>query len=190
MKVVAFNSSPRPDGNTTLLLKTVLEVLEKDGIDTELIQIKRPINPCTACYKCTVNKDRKCIQTDDMMNTYIKKMVEAQGIIIGSPTYFGDITPELRAFIDRTGMVCRTNGDLLARKVGAAVISVRRGGAVHAFMSANNMFFLNQMVIPCSRYWNFAFGPQKGKVLEDEEGMDTMRTLGRNMAWTMKKLHG
>jgi multimeric flavodoxin WrbA len=125
-----------------------------------------------------------------MMNAYIEKMMSAQGILIGSPTYFGDITPELRAFIDRTGMVCRTNGDLLARKVGAAVISVRRGGAVHAFMSANNMFFLNQMVIPCSRYWNFAFGPQKGKVLEDEEGMDTMRTLGRNMAWTIKKLHG
>jgi len=116
-------------------------------------------------------------------------MIEADGILLGSPTYFSDVTSEMKALIDRSGYVTRGNGHLLRRKVGAAVSAVRRAGAQHALNSMNHLFTISQMIIPSSSYWNIAIGGPEGAVKEDEEGMQTMRDLGVNMAWLLKKIH-
>jgi multimeric flavodoxin WrbA len=188
MKVVAFNGSARKDGNTAILIKHVFEELEKEGIETELAQLAgRKIRGCMACYKCFKNKDRRCAVTDDVANECIQKMDAADGIILGSPTYFSGVTAEMKALIDRAGFVARANGDMFKRKVGAAVVAVRRGGEIHAFDSINHFFLIEQMIVPGSIYWNMGFGREKGDVEKDEEGIKTMRVLGQNMAWVLKK---
>jgi multimeric flavodoxin WrbA len=190
MKVMAFNGSARKDGNTAILIGTVFNELEKEGIETELFQLAgKKIQGCIACFKCFKNKDRRCSVKKDVVNECIEKMVEADGIVLGSPTYFADISPELKALIDRTGLVSLANGDMFQRKVGAAVVAVRRGGAIHAFDSINHFFFISQMIVPGSSYWNMGFGLDKGAVKEDQEGLQTMEVLGRNMAWLLKKIH-
>jgi multimeric flavodoxin WrbA len=190
MKVVAFNGSPRKDGNTATLIKHVLAELEKEGIETEIVQIGgKSIHGCTACGKCVENKDRKCIIDKDIVNDCIEKMLEADGIILGSPTYFADLTPELKALIDRAGFVAGANGGLLRHKVGAAVVAVRRAGSIHVFDSINHLFTISQMIIPGSSYWNIGMGLDEGNVERDEEGIQTMHTLGQNMAWLLKKLN-
>lgn len=189
MKVIGINGSPRRSGNTEILIKTVFAELEKEGIETEFIQLGgKLVHGCTACGICREIKDSRCHIKNDFINEVIAKMVAAEGIILGSPTYFADITTEMKALIDVSGYVTRGNGHLLRRKVGAAVIVERRGGALHAFETLNNFFLINQMIIPGSSYWNFAFGRAIGDVLNDTEGLQTMRTLGENMAWVMKKL--
>jgi multimeric flavodoxin WrbA len=125
----------------------------------------------------------------DIVNECIGKMVEADGILLGSPTYFADVSAGMKALIERAGMVARANADLFQRKVGAGVVAVRRGGAQHVFDSLNAFFLISQMVVPGSSYWNFAFGRQPGEAMNDAEGVQTMKTLGRNMAWLLKKLH-
>ena len=190
MKVIAFNGSPRKDGNTTLLIKEVFAELEKEGIETELIQLGgRPIHGCTACMQCGKNKNAQCALNGDSLNEHLAKMFAADGIILGSPVYFTDVTTEMKALIDRAGFVARQNGHLLSRKVGAAVVAVRRAGSVHTFDTLNHFFFINQMVVPGSDYWNMGFGLQPGDVSADKEGMQTMRILGSNMAWLLKKIH-
>ena len=189
MKVIGINGSPRRSGNTGILIQTVFEELEKEGIETEFIQLGgKLVHGCTACGKCGEVKNGRCQVKNEFLNEIIAKMVEADGIILGSPVYFADITTEMKALIDVSGYVTRSNGHLLRRKVGAAVIAERRGGAIHAFETLNNSFLINQMIVPGSSYWNFAFGVAPGDVLKDEEGMQTMHTLGENMAWLMKKL--
>lgn len=191
MKVVAFNGSARRDGNTAILIRKVFAGLEAEGIETELVQLAgEHIRGCAACYACVKNKNRRCVIDDDVVNTCIKKMVEADGIILGSPTYFTDVTSEIKALIDRAGLVSRANGDMLRRKVGAAVVAVRRCGAIHAFDTINHFFLIGQMVIPGSCYWNVGIGREIGEVERDEEGMQTMALLGGNMAWVLKKLNG
>jgi multimeric flavodoxin WrbA len=190
MKVVAFNGSARKDGNTAILARRVAEELEKEGIETELVQLAgERIRGCTACGGCITNKDRRCTIDDDVVNDCIARMIEADGIILASPTYFADVSAEMKALIDRAGFVGRANGELFRRKVGAAVVAVRRAGAIHAFDSINHFFFISQMIVPGSSYWNVGMGHAKGDVLEDEEGLETMRVLGQNMAWLMKKIN-
>lgn len=189
MKVVAFNGSVRADGNTAVLLRNVLDEIKAEGIDTELYQFAgRRIRGCTACGTCFRLKDKKCAVKDDIGNECIAKMVEADGIILGSPTYFADVTAEMKALIDRAGMVAKSNGDMLARKAGAAVVAVRRGGSDHVFNTINHFFFIEQMIVPGSSYWNIGFGRNPGDVEQDSEGIQTMKTLGRNMAWLLKKI--
>ena len=189
MKVVAFNGSARKDGNTAILLKRVLKVLEAEGIETELIQLAgEQIRGCTACRACFETKNQRCVITDDNVNAYIQKMVEADGIIFGSPTYFGMMSPEMKALIDRAGFVARATPDMLKYKVGAAVVAVRRAGGMTTFDAINHFFLINQMIVPGSSYWNIGIGNKKGEVEKDEEGMQTMEDLGRNMAWLLKKL--
>jgi len=189
MKVIAFNGSPRRDGNTFHLINHVFNVLKAEGIETELVQLGgNLIHGCKACYQCSVKKNNLCVQADDLINGCIEKMIKADGIILGSPTYFADITPEMKALIDRAGLVTRANDNCLRRKVGAAVVAVRRGGEIHAYDSMNHFFLINQMVVPGSCYWNMGFGREKGQVENDEEGIRTMTVLGENMAWLMKKL--
>lgn len=190
MKVVAFNGSPRKTGNTSILIKLVLEELQKEGIETELVQLGgTPIHGCRACFKCLANQDRRCSMDDDPLNKHLEKMIGAEGMILGSPTYHGDITPELKALIDRAGIVSKMNGTLFRRKVGAGVIAVRRAGSVHAVHTIHNLFLMQEMIIPGSIYWNMAIGMDKGEVEADAEGVQTMQVLGQTMAWVLKKLN-
>ena len=178
MKVTAFNGSARKDGNTAKLVRHVFSELEKEGIETELVQLAgERVRGCVACYQCWKNKDGACVIKDDIVNSCIGKMKGADGIILASPTYFADVTSEMKAIVDRTGMVARANDDMFKRKAGAAVVAVRRGGAIHAFDSLNHFFLIGQMIIPGSSYWNLAYGREVGEVEKDDEGMRTMKKL-------------
>jgi multimeric flavodoxin WrbA len=189
LKVVAFNGSARKDGNTAILLKRVLKVLEAEGFETELVQLAgEQIRGCNACRTCFETKNQRCVIEGDKVNAYIQKMVEADGLILGSPTYFSMMSPEMKALIDRAGFVARATPDMLKHKVGAAVVAVRRAGAIPTFDAINHFFLINQMIIPGSSYWNIGIGNKKGDVENDEEGMKTMDDLGRNMAWLIKKI--
>ena len=189
MKVVAFNGSARKGGNTAALIGMVFEELKKEGIETELVELAgKKMRGCIACYGCFANQDKRCAVDNDYMNECIEKIVEADGVLIGSPTYFADVTTEIKALIDRAGLVAKANGDLYARKVGAAVLAVRRGGSIHAFDTINHLFTISQMIVPGSNYWNFGIGLNPGDVDEDAEGKQTMQVLGQNMAWLLKKI--
>ncbi len=189
MKVVAFNGSARKDGNTWVLLKRVLSVLEAEGIETELIQLAgEQIQGCSACRACFETKNQRCSITTDKVNDYIQKMLAADGLILGSPTYFGMMSPEMKALIDRAGFVCRATPDALRFKVGAAVAVARRVGAMTTFDAINHFFLINQMIVPGSSYWNIGIANKKGEIDKDEEALKTMDDLGRNMAWLMRKL--
>jgi multimeric flavodoxin WrbA len=191
MKVVAFNGSARKDGNTAILVKEVFKELKKAGIRTELVQLAgKKIQGCIACGKCFENKDRRCVVKGDILNECIAKMLEADGIILASPTYFADISANMKALMERAGFVSRANGDMFRRKAGAAVVAVRRGGAIHAFDTMNHFFFISQMVVPGSSYWNVGIGLAPGDVKGDKEGLATMKVLGANMAWLLEKIHG
>ena len=189
IRVVAFNGSARKGGNTAILLKHVLGELEEHGIRTELVEMSGSnIHGCLACRQCSSRKDRRCSQPNDIGNQYIEKMEAADGILLGSPTYVSDISPEIKALIDRACMVSGANGGMFRRKVGAGVIAVRRAGAIHAFDALNHFFLITEMIIPGSSYWNIGIGREIGEVEKDEEGIRTMKVLGRNMAWLLKKL--
>jgi multimeric flavodoxin WrbA len=190
VKVVAFNGSARKDGNTAILIRRVLQVLEAKGIETELIQLAgEQIRGCNACRTCYSTENKRCIIEDDNVNAYIQKMIEADGIILGSPVYFAMVTPELKALMDRAFYVARANSDMFKRKVGAAVVAVRRAGGIPTFDAINHFFLISQMIVPGSSYWNVGIGNKKGEVETDEEGMKTMENLGRNMAWLIKKIN-
>ena len=189
MKVVALNGSARKDGNTAIIINLVFDELKKEGIETELIQLAgNPIAGCIACYKCFKNKNRRCSVDKDMLNDIIEKMLQADGIILGSPTYFSDVSSGMRAFIERCGFVARANDYMFKYKVGAGVVAVRRAGAIPAFNSIMLFLHYMQMMIPGSSYWNIAIGRDPGEVLKDEEGVQTMKTLGQNMAWLLKRV--
>jgi multimeric flavodoxin WrbA len=190
MKVVAFNGSGRKGGNTYWLLKAVLEELQAEGAETELVQMadQGPIQGCTACYRCMEQKNMKCAIETDPFNEYFQKIREADGILLGSPVYFSDITAGMKALIERCGLVARANGNVLRRKVGAGVIAVRRAGSNHSLASLNYLFLISEMIVPGSSYWNMGFGRDPGEVTGDAEGMETMKTLGKNMAWLLKKI--
>lgn len=191
MKVVAFNGSPRKEGNTAQAIKIVFEELNREGIATEMVQLGgRKVFGCLACYRCGKNKDNRCARDDDEMNMFIEKMIEADGIIIGSPTYFSNVSTEVKALIDRCGFVAKANGGtLLKGKVGAPVVSVRRAGSNFVYSAINFFFGISQMIIPGSSYWNMTLARNPGDVLEDAEGIETFRTLGQNMAWLLKKIN-
>ncbi len=189
MNVVAFCASARRNGNTKLLLETVLEPLQEAGAETELVELAgRNLKGCKACFVCIKKKDGSCAIKDDMLNDCVEKMAKADAVILGSPTYFADVSTEMKALIDRSGMVGRANGDLYKRKLGAAVVAVRRAGSIHAFDTMNHFFQISQMIIVGSSYWNIGIGREKGEVASDEEGMKTMRQLGENMGWLLQKI--
>lgn len=189
MYALAINGSPRQGGNTEILLNRVLEPLAEAGWRTELVQVGgKPIRGCMACYKCFENKDGRCAVKVDGLNDVMAKMFEADALILGSPTYFTDVSAELKALIDRAGLVAIANGGLLAGKIGAGVVAVRRGGATHVFDTINHLFQISRMIIPGSTYWNMVYGLDKGDVLKDEEGLRNMRNLGETVAWLGRAL--
>ena len=190
MKVVAFSGSARKDGNTAIVVREIFQKLVQQGLETELVQLAGiEIKACLACYRCFENKDQHCSVEDDELNQFIDKMLAAEGIILASPTYIGDVTSIIKALIDRAGMVSRANDNMLRRKVGAAVAVASWGGAIHTFDSLNHFFLIGEMIVVGSSNWNLGFGREKGQVLQDQKSLETMRTLGRNMAWLLNNIH-
>ena len=189
MKAIAINGSPRSGGNTEIMLKKVLEPLEAAGWSTEYRQIGgKPVRGCIACLKCFEKRNGRCIIEKDDMNNYLEKIYAADAVILGSPTFFADVTPELKALIDRAGFVALANGGTLRGKIGAAVVAVRRGGATHVFDTINHLFLLSSMIVPGSIYWNLGMGGDKGQVLGDDEAMRNMSHLGQSIAWLGKAI--
>lgn len=189
MNVVAINGSPRKESNTQILLERVCNRLGKHGIETEIVRVGgKPLRGCLACGKCFETKDNQCIIKNDIMNEVIAKMIAADGILLGSPTCFSDVSAEMKALIDRAGYVTLANGSNLAGKVGAAVAAVRRGGSQHVIDTMHHFFSISQMPIATSTYWNMVYGTAAGEVGHDVEGMQTMDNLGENMAWLMKSI--
>lgn len=189
MKAVAFNGSPRLLGNTSVALQTVLDELDREGIETESVQIgSEVVNPCQVCNVCLQNTDGRCLIETDSVNAWFKKIREADAVIIGSPVYFGSVTAQTKAFIDRIGRLGKANHDPFRGKVGAAVVVHRRAGALNAFNEINLFFLSAQMIVVGSRYWNMVQAHGRGEAEKDAEGLDNLKILGRNIAWVMKKL--
>lgn len=189
MHIVAFNGSPRRGGNTHHALEIVIEELDKAGVSGEIINIcEKEVRGCKACGACGRNKDRRCVRDEDDINEYVEKMCAADGILLGSPTYFGNMSGQMKCFIDRTGYVARANGDLFKGKVGAAVAINRRAGGLATFNALNDFFLIGQMVVVGSTYWNIGLGLKPGDIDGDKEGVETMRNLGRNMAVLLTKM--
>ena len=186
MRVVAINGSARKNGNTSILLQKVSKPLADGGAQIETFWLGHNLKPCLACYRCYETKDNKCIQKDNF-NQVFETLLKSDALIVGSPVYVADVSPQTKAFIDRACLVARANDSVLKRKVGAAVVAVRRGGAIHAFDSINHFFGINQMITVGSTYWNFAFGRNIGEVESDSEAMENMKNLGENILWLTKK---
>jgi multimeric flavodoxin WrbA len=184
MKVVGIVGSPRIGGNTETLTRIALDEVQKEGLETELISLAgKRIEPCDACQSCLTTG--KCHIEDDF-ESILTKMKEAEGIILATPVYFGAATPHMTSLISR---FYSTRGKLLKNKVGGPIVVGRRAG--HNFTFAQLMFFfmISEMIVPGSTYWNVAFGRGKGEVVEDEEGIRTIQSFGRKLAWLIKKVN-
>lgn len=188
MKAVAINGSPRKDGNTAFMLNTVLEAMKTEGIETKLIQIGGTnIHGCRACWACKKLQNGKCVCNDDIFNDVVQEALEADVILLGTPSYYSDMTPELKAFIDRFGLVGSAIG-ALKHKIGAGIVAQRRGGAVAIQSTLHHMFLMNEMIICGSTYWNFGFGREKGEIAQDDEAIINMKNLAENIVWTLNKI--
>ncbi|MDF2593988.1 MAG: reductase [Clostridia bacterium] len=187
MKVVAFNGSPKKEGNTYHAIKIVTDELEKEGIETEIIHVgNKAVKGCMACGGCSKNKNEKCVLKEDEVNDWIQKMKEADGILIGSPVHYSSMSANLKTFLDRAFYVAGVNNGMLRHKVGATLVAVRRSGGVTTFDELNHYINYSEMLVPTSSYWNVIHGARPGEVLQDEEGVQIMRVLGKNMAWLLK----
>lgn len=187
MKVVAFNGSPNKKGNTYNAIETVATELEKEGIEVEIVHVgNKLIRGCIACGGCSRNQNERCVLEKDEVNEWIQKMKEADGIILGSPVYYSAIAGTMKSFLDRAFFVATSNGGMFRHKVGASVVAVRRSGGIPVFDQLNNYINYSEMIMPTSNYWNVAYGTAPGEVMQDKEGMQIMRVLGKNMSWVMK----
>lgn len=189
MYVIAINGSPKEKGNTYHALKVVTEELDKQGINTEIVHIgDKIIRGCLACGACGKNQNEKCVIEDDV-NIMIQKMKAADGIILGSPVYYASIAGTMKSFLDRAFYVAGSGNDGLFRhKVGASVAVARRSGEVATFDHLNHYFTVSEMFLVPSRYWNVIHGRFPGEVLQDEEGVQTMRVLAKNMAFLLNAI--
>lgn len=186
MKVVAVAGSPRAGGNTEIITRHALTAIAEEGIGTELVTLAgRDIRPCTACTACV--EGERCPIKDDLMPIY-STMRAADGIILSSPVYFGSATATLKALMERAGSIARQNGDLFARKVGGPIVVARRAGHVFTYAQLTNWFTILGMVVPGSRYWTVASGREKGEVVNDVDGMQTVWKFGKNIAWLVRAL--
>lgn len=187
MKVIAINGSSRKNGNTAIALNTVLEEIKNYGIETELIQLSgETINPCKACFTC--GGKNNCTFKNDSFTQIFKKMIEADGIILGSPVYLADVSSNMKAILDRASVVSDMNPGLFKHKVGASVVACRRGGALNAIDTLNHFFLNHEMFVVGSTYWNMVYGKLPGDVKEDIEGMENMKNLGENIVFLLNKL--
>lgn len=189
MKVLGINGSPRKGGNTEIIVNRVLDGLKARGWETDYVQIGGQVfRGCISCGGCFKNKDGKCVIKEDKFNEVFAKMVEADAIVVGSPTYFADVTAEIKALMDRAGYVAIANGHLLKGKIGMGVSAVRRGGSIHTVDSINHFLHLSRMILPGSTYWNMVYGRGKGEVLNDEEGIANMDHLAAVTDWLGKAI--
>lgn len=187
MKVLGINSSTRKDGNTAILIRKVFDVLNKVGIETELVQLAgQMIEPCRACWAC--GGQGNCIHQKDSFREILEKMKEADGILLGSPVYSANVSANMQALLERAAVVGDMNPGLFTHKVGAAVAAVRRGGALQTVDAMNHFFLNHEMYVAGSTYWNMAYGRLPGEVEQDQEGMANMENLGRNMAYLLSAL--
>lgn len=187
MKVLAINSSARKDGNTAILINTVLEELNKAGIETEMIQLAgNVIEPCKACWAC--GGQENCVHRKDSFREVFEKMKEADGILLGSPVYSANVSANMQALLERAAVVADMNPGLFTHKGGAAVAAVRRGGAMQAVDTMNHFFLNHEMIVVGSTYWNMGYGQMPGDVQKDEEGLANMRNLGQNMSYLLNTL--
>lgn len=183
-KILLINGSPRSGGCTDTALSEVAAELERNGVETELIEIgKRPVAGCIACGGC--RKTGRCVFNDDAVNRISERLDEYDGIVVGSPVYYAGPSGQICAFLDR---LFYSNGGRMEGKIGAAVVSCRRGGASSAFDRLNKYFQISNMVVASSQYWNQVHGNSPEEVRQDIEGMQTMRTLGKNIAWLAKSM--
>jgi multimeric flavodoxin WrbA len=190
MKVVAINGSIHKNGNTAIMLNKILECVSLQNIETKLLQVGGTnIHGCRACRQCGITKNQKCFFDDDIFNKVFEEVKDSDAVILGTPSYFSDMTPEIKAFIDRAGFVSLQNGHLLKHKIGAGIIAQRRGGGSSIQATLHHMFLMNEMIIPGSIYWNFGFGMSEGEVLKDEEAMNNMKNLAENIVWLLKKIN-
>lgn len=188
MKVIGVNGSAREDGNTALIINIIFSELQKQGIQTELIQLaSKIIEPCKGCYKCRGN--RQCAFTDDNFKEIFNKMIQSDGIILGSPVYSADVSSRMKAFLERSGVIISTNRGLLKHKVGVSVVAVRRGGALNTVDTMNHFLLNKEVYLVGSIYWNMVFGNEIGEVLTDNEGIENMKNIGQNMAWLLKQIN-
>lgn len=192
MNVVAFNGSPRRDGNTWYALRMVLTELEREGIETEIVTVgDKAVRGCIACGMCAKNRNECCVLPGDPVNEWIQKMKKADGILLGSPVHYAAMSGAMKSFLDRAFYVAGANGGLFRHKAGASVVAVRRSGGVPTFEQLNNFLMYGEMLIPTSNYWNVIHGRSPGEVEQDLEGVQIMRVLGKNMAWLLKLMeHG
>jgi multimeric flavodoxin WrbA len=189
MRVLGISGSPRRGGNTELLVQTALDLCAQEGAEVELLSLAgRPIKPCTACGGCAHTDTPQCAQEDPNFDGMVEKFMAADGILVGSPVYFGSATPETMALLDRVGYVARHSGNFLRHKVGAAITVGRRAGQNFTFAQLNYFFLINEMFVPGSTYWNVAIGREKGEVAADQEGLETVANLARNMMFLLRKL--
>lgn len=187
MKVVAFNGSPKKEGNTYHALKLVTEQLEIQGIETEIMHVgNKGVKGCIACGQCAKNKDEKCVIKNDDVNLWIQNMKKADGILLGSPVHYASMGANMKSFLDRAFYVSGSNGSMFRHKVGASVVAVRRSGGLPTFNELNNYLAYSEMILPTSNYWNVIHGTSPGEVLQDEEGVQIMRVLGKNMAYLLQ----
>jgi multimeric flavodoxin WrbA len=185
--ILAVNGSPRKDGNTAHMLQTILDACVAAGHQTELFQAGgRTVRGCMACGGCGNHIGRCSI--DDWINELYPKMTKADAILLGSPTYFSDLTPEMKAVIDRTGFISRNDSMRFSRKIGAGICAVRRAGSIHVLDSINHFFLINDMIVPGSNYWNMSLSRDMGDYHNDSEGVKTMKRLGENIIWLLEKL--
>lgn len=189
MKVVAFNGSPKVRGNTYHAIRSVADELEKEGIEVEIIHVgNQLIQGCMACNWCRQHHNEQCVNKNDLVNEWIQKMKEADGIILGAPVHFSAIPGTMKSFLDRAFYVASVNKGLFRHKVGVSVVADRREGGIAVFDQLNNFLNYSEMILPASNYWNIAYGTTPGEVKKDAEGMRIMSVLGRNMAWIMHVL--
>jgi len=189
MKVIAINGSPRKDGNTFHAINGVCEQLQAQGIECEILHIgDKPVRGCTACGSCTKNQNEECVLKGDDLNEWIQKIKGADGLILGSPVYFAAVAGTMKCFLDRAFYVAGANGGLFRHKIGVSVVADRRAGGVSTYNQLNNYINYAEMFMPSGNYWNVTYGRAPGDNLQDVEGMQTMRILGKNMAWLMKSI--
>ncbi len=187
MKVLAINGSARKNGNTDILINRILEKLNDAGIESESVQFADNIvAPCKACFAC--GGEENCIHQRDIFHDLFEKMKGADGIILGSPVYSANVSANMQAFLERAAVVCDMNPGLLTHKVGACVVSGRRGGALNTVDTMNHFFLNHEMFIVGSTYWNMAYGQMPGDVLKDQEALSNMDNLAENMIWLLKKI--
>lgn len=186
MKVVAINGSPRKNGNTAAALRIMGEELEKDGITTEIIDVGgEAIRGCMGCGYCKTSENNQCVFKEDLVNATAQKMREADGLILGAPTYYGGIPGTMKCFLDRAFY---SSASYFQYKAATAVAVVRRTGGIEVLHQLKNFLELVRTVTPPSQYWMVGYGMQKGELLQDEEGVQTIRHNARSLAWVLKML--